>query len=159
MVADLEVNLVRAALDGIADYEKLMAIEPARHEFDDEGAARAMSFVGEYVRQYGSLPSVDAVRETARVELPDKTGMVFDHWLGEFVERRVFRMTNRAIQQAYSLLEQNKGHEAFASMKAFVDEGLGRTVVKPPSTIFSHGRKVVERLREGRAGMVGIETP
>lgn len=156
---EFEPTLLRAVVQSPSSWSKFKSLRPEVDDFDDPASKRVLDFVNEYASKYDGFPSVEMVSAVSRIGFPDEVGAKDDYLIEQFVNRRLFRRTQKAMEAAKLLLAKNDPKAAFGSLSEFVSAMQGLNTFTAPVSMFDLGDEVLKKIAGESAGDSGIPFP
>jgi len=158
---DLDKELVCALLrEGKDAYTAVLnqGLDPEEY-LAGEGKS-AFTYVGEYYRTYGDVPSVDVVQAKLGVELVSQQNESFQFFLDEVKNRRLWRLQREGIELVGQSLEK-RDPQAAAEIWTEVHRKIQTEALtlRRVESLLSLGRKVISEYEDAKAGKRGIPTP
>jgi KaiC/GvpD/RAD55 family RecA-like ATPase len=154
---DLENGLLHAALTDAELFSQLGALHIDPKDFDNQDIRRAFEFTRKYEGDHHSLPTIEAVNDLCQVSLRPQ-GVNGTFLVTELMKRKAFRRINDTIESAQGQLRSNDPDAAFEKLRELVEDDVGPKVVKP-TTVFEHGKAVIDLYEKVKAGFTGVPLP
>jgi replicative DNA helicase len=155
---DFEASLIISLLLDQTEFNRFIALKPTANDFDNDESKKAYSFIMEYLDKYTKMPDVELVKSVSRLKC-EEVNTEASYLVEQFVNRRLFRKTNEAVDRCYSALQKNDPQAAFRMLESFVDLTKGSDVYTPPVSMFELGDKVVDSIENAKGGETGYQFP